>query len=111
MPRDCRIRAGLRASFSQSVQPPLSALVSLAGAFVIEPRLEASVIEAFCKKTTIALVYRDPLTLSEPHTMETGYGELAVPRFMIQVRYLQSVTSWTPCAASHVCRGSTSESY
>ena len=39
------------ASFSQRVQPPLSALVSFAGALVIEPRLEASVMEPFCRKT------------------------------------------------------------
>src|ERR1039458_2958888 len=39
------------ASFSQRVQPPLSALVSLAGALVMEPRLEASVMEPFCMKT------------------------------------------------------------
>src|ERR1700736_4944582 len=40
------------ASFSQRVQPPLSALVSLGGALVIDPRLEASVMEPFCTKTT-----------------------------------------------------------
>src|ERR1035438_8440820 len=39
------------ASFSQRSQPPLSALVSLRGAHVIDPRLEASVMEPFCKKT------------------------------------------------------------
>ena len=39
------------ASFSQRAQPPLSALVSFLGALVIEPRLEASVMEPFCKKT------------------------------------------------------------
>src|ERR1039458_4729659 len=39
------------ASFSQRVQPPLSTLVSFLGALVIEPRLEASVMEPFCMKT------------------------------------------------------------
>src|ERR1035437_7365496 len=55
------------ASFSQSVKPPLSALVNLAGALVIEPRLEASVMEPFCRKT------RSPSSTairSEEHTSE-----------------------------------------
>src|ERR1035438_3350630 len=39
------------AIFSQSVQPPLSSLVSFSGALLIEPRLEASVMEPFCRKT------------------------------------------------------------
>ena len=39
------------AIFSQSFQPSLSALVKCGGALVIEPRLEASVMEPFCKKT------------------------------------------------------------
>ena len=39
------------ASFSHKVQLPLWAFFSLAGAAVMEPRLEASVIEPFCKKT------------------------------------------------------------
>ena len=39
------------ANFSQSVQLLLSFLASFAGAFVIEPRLEASVMEPFCMKT------------------------------------------------------------
>src|ERR1700690_1741311 len=39
------------ASFSQSAQPLLSALVNFLGALVMEPTLEASVIEPFWKKT------------------------------------------------------------
>ena len=39
------------ASFSQRVQPPLSAFVSFLGAAVMEPTLEASVMEPFCRKT------------------------------------------------------------
>src|SRR5665647_1776641 len=37
------------ASFSHSAQLPLSALVSFAGALDIEPRLEASVMDPFCR--------------------------------------------------------------
>src|SRR5579872_786415 len=38
------------ANFSQSDQPPLSCFVSCSGGRVIEPKLDASVMEAFWKK-------------------------------------------------------------
>src|ERR1700722_3566130 len=48
------------ASFSQRVQPPLSALLSGVGAVVIEPKLDASVIDPFCR------------TLGRPHLRQSG---------------------------------------
>src|SRR5271165_4574443 len=39
------------ASFSQRHHPPLSNLVSFLGALAIDPRLEASVMDAFCTMT------------------------------------------------------------
>src|ERR1017187_5825773 len=99
------------ASFSQRVQPPLSTLVSFLGALVIEPRLEASVMEPFCMKT------RSPsftaITSLLPCRRQWMEVTMNLPSSVLYSRSVtvQSVIERTPWALSQVCKGRTRESY
>src|ERR1039458_5739404 len=76
------------ASFSQRAQPPLSALVSFLGALVIEPRLEASVMEPFCKKTKSPSFTAITSLFVPPQATDAGHDELAVFGLVIEVFHL-----------------------
>ena len=76
------------ASFSQRVQPPLSALVSFLGALVIEPRLEASVMEPFCKEDKVAVIHGNHFAFVPPQATDAGHDELAVFGLVIEVCHL-----------------------
>src|ERR1035441_4536258 len=73
-----KLRLALRQLFPKRPQPPLSALVSFLGALVIEPRLEASVMEPFCKKT------KSPSFRSEEHTSELQSLRHLVCRLLLE---------------------------
>jgi hypothetical protein len=63
-------------------------LVSFLGALVIEPRLEASVMEPFCKKTRSPSFTAITSAFALPQTMDGGHDELAVLGLVLKVGHL-----------------------